>query len=430
MARYLEDLALLGVNYLMLLYPLINLRETDTAEKEAELARHAALIRAAHGLGMRCCEFVSANWGFMDRPEALKAAPNWDPHIRKGDTGPTLCMAKEGAQALVDRANRFLCQGLKDCGVDMVISWPYDEGGCGCENCSPWGGNGFLKATERAFAIAGEYFPSASRCVSTWVFDTPEAGEWKALEERLDEGDFCEYVLADSHTDFPRYPLERRLDKKVKLLNFPEISMWGLFPWGGWGATMLPERFARLYKQTQGLLSGGFPYSEGIYEDINAAVVERLYWNGDTDWTIVLREYASYEFGLNDPERFIRLVRLVEQTHTDAAEHGNADVEQAEEAYRLARGIDDLLPAWGKASWRWRQVYLRTMLDARRYRLAQQQKQKLQIGNEHGAQATDWTALLAGDEAVRAAFEELRKIYHCRRDSGDPYHARVSPLPL
>lgn len=56
--------------------------------------------------------------------------------------------------------------------------------------------------------MAGEYFPSASRCASTWVFDTPEAGEWKALEERLDEGDFCEYVPADSHTDFPRYPLE------------------------------------------------------------------------------------------------------------------------------------------------------------------------------------------------------------------------------
>ena len=44
------------------------------------------------------------------------------------------------------------------------------------------------------------------------------------------------------------------------MVNFPEVSMWGRSPWGGWGANPLPTRFEVLWKQTEGKVFGGMPY--------------------------------------------------------------------------------------------------------------------------------------------------------------------------
>ena len=42
-----------------------------------------------------------------------------------------------------------------------------------------------------------------------------------------------------------------------------------------------PSRFQRLWNQVKRVVEGGFPYSEGIYEDINKAVVVQFYWDRD-----------------------------------------------------------------------------------------------------------------------------------------------------
>lgn len=426
---YLEDLALLGVNWIMLCYPFIDLADAECEEARAELARHKKIITAAHGLGIRCCEILSANMGFLNYPERLGAKKNHDPLGRRADTGPTLCMALPESRELIDKVNRYLCEGLLDCGLDMAMTWPYDEGGCGCEQCTPWGASGFLRSSKRAFEIARSYFPEIKRCVSTWCFDTPEEGEWRALDASLRQEKWCDYILADSHTDFPAYPLEHDFGG-VKLLNFPEISMWGLYPWGGWGATMLPDRICRLYQQTCGKISGGFPYSEGIYHDVNVAVVLQIYRDGQADAPSALRQYARYEFGLNDPEPFLELVRCIEKTHTSVAEIGFCDLADAERAFALAEEINRTLPAWGRECWRWRIIYLRAMIDARRYRIAAAKtKSGIKIGNEHGLTASEWEVWLKEDTKIRAGFGELVEIFHCRPKADcDSLHGRVRPV--
>ena len=97
--------------------------------------------------------------------------------------------------------------------------------------------------------------------------------------------------MADSHTDFPRYPLERGVPGGLPLVNFPEISMWGQSPWGGYGANPLPARLERLWRQASGKLSGGFPYSEGIYEDINKVICARLCWDPDRPAIETVKEF-------------------------------------------------------------------------------------------------------------------------------------------
>ena len=430
MRRYMEDLALWGVNYIMLCYPMIDIPSMDDPESVLELKRHTELFGIAHSLGMKAAEILSVNSGFCDFPREWSAAKNNDPYVRRGDHGNMMCLSIPGVQELVDTYNEFVCTGLKSSGVDMFCVWPYDEGGCGCEDCAPWGVKGYLKGSKRAFEIARQHFPCADRLVSTWCFDTPYEGEWEALDRSLENGKWCDVILADSHEDYPRYPLDVHVPGDLPLINFPEISMWGLFPWGGWGATMLPERFSRLFEQTEGKLSGGFPYSEGIYEDINKVVVSQMYWTGKTDWKETLRRYARYEFGLENAEEFLSLVFLLEKTHTDVAEGKDVALEEAEEAYRLAREIDSLLPKWSKRSWRWRIIYLRALIDSRRYRIALEScRTKLAVGNEHGAKSTDWKALLRDDAPVQEAFRELISLFHCsERERDDIYHCRVRPM--
>ena len=62
----------------------------------------------------------------------------------------------------------------------------------------------------------------------------------------------------------------------LPLLNFPDISMYGQNPWGGYGANPHPGRLQQRWDETKKKLSGGFPYSEGIYEDINKVICAQL----------------------------------------------------------------------------------------------------------------------------------------------------------
>ena len=107
---------------------------------------------------------------------------------------------------------------------------------------------------------------------------------------------WADYVMADAHEDFPRYPLDEGVPGRLPLLNFPEISMWRQTPWGGYGADPLPARLQRLWNQTQGKLAGGTPYSEGIYEDLNKVICSQLYWKPDRPTMDTVREYAAFEY--------------------------------------------------------------------------------------------------------------------------------------
>ena len=124
--------------------------------------------------------------------------------------------------------------------------------------------------------MARSIFPSLKSIVSTWVFDKPvvNGSEYegmdsfiKAEKARSPSGaSNFSFAMVDDHGDFPRWPLDHGGGKLggLPLLNFPEISMWGRSPWGGWGANPLPTRFETLWRQTENSVLGGMPYSEGI----------------------------------------------------------------------------------------------------------------------------------------------------------------------
>ncbi len=238
----------------------------------------------------------------------------------------------------------------------------------------PWGSKGYLKITRKLAALAREKNPQVKIALSTWLFDCVEVeGEWAGLAEAFRmETPWVDYIMADSHTTYPAYLLTNPVPGNLPLLNFPEISMWGSSPWGGFGANPLPERFQNLWNSVKDKVAGGYPYSEGIFEDINKVIYSRFYWNSRQTALETLKEYVSFEFSAEDAEAIVSAILILEKNHglnrTGRSEQGKkfrtpAVDHCAEKAYQLLTKVDARLDERTRSAWRWRILLLRAMFD-------------------------------------------------------------------
>ncbi|MBR4940888.1 MAG: hypothetical protein IKZ19_02705, partial [Clostridia bacterium] len=383
MEEYLEDLALQGYNYLKLALG-SSAKIAGTPEHTAAVIRRNRLFTYASELGMDICLGVG-NFGFADSPKEIRATDTGHSFY-----GTEICTSNPAGLDYLEKKYRADFERLKDIKVKTVQFWSYDQGGCGCKNCFPYGVNGMFKLAERFVPMIKEYWPEAKIMWVTWEFDKYEnIGEWETLYKKINNGeaDFIDSFMADSHGSFPKYPLNHPLPGKVELVTFPEISMWGRAPWGGFGATPLLKRFSRLYGEVSHLSSGGILYSEGIFEDINKALYANMFSSGTNEIATTIEEYANYELGLPETslDDFKRFLELLEENHPGVVwverlnEHimdlfeplGDKPVWKkkgkvwgdTETPLALAKKLDALLPAWSKNSWRWRLLYLRAVID-------------------------------------------------------------------
>ena len=419
--RYVEDLALWGMSHLKLAFPIIHLTGWDDPEVDVMLERVAKYRRICQRLGVKIGVGYPPNQDFFLPREEFAGTPNRDDFGRKGDHGNNICPSKPGAtEYIMNNYDGFL-KHIAATPMDFFTYWPYDEGGCGCDECFPWGGNGYLRLCRAMAERARKAFPNIKLVLSTWVFDTPEAGEWEALSQSMREhGPWVDYILADAHEDFPRYPLDVEVPGGLPLVNFPEISMWGLGPWGGFGANPLPARFQRLWDQVKHVVRGGFPYSEGIYEDVNKTFELQFYWDPERTAEETLREYANYELPGAAWEDVLTLMQGIEANHVARAAGKPADLAMAEQALGAAHGIDKALAPAMRESWRWRILHIRAVLDRERYAA---------LAEQGWPDRYDSKDLLKDNAVAQEAFRELMTLFHCREeiDPAHPQHAWVRP---
>lgn len=378
--RYIEDMALWGINsiHMHLDYPMVD-AATASPEDFAVFSKTShAIASILRSLDLDLTTIGGENSAPGNMPEQFKAVPNKDP--RRGDNTWNVCPSKPGATDYLLSLRQQSLDRYADIPLSGFVYWPYDEGGCACEECSPWGGNGYVKLMEKMSRKNMAMYPGALNLVSTWVFDDDD---WEMFYKYLETQDWVDYLIVDSHEDFPRYPLEHPVPGGIPIVTFPEISMWGRYPWGGFGATALPNRLERLFRQVEGVVSGFQLYSEGIYEDINKIVVEGLYANPSKGSDDILEEYASYELPGIDTRDFKKFIHLLERTHKTRIEgrgltKGNyfsnfikegdsLELEEktsmAAEALELAKKLDSQILPSMKNCWRWRLLYLRAVID-------------------------------------------------------------------
>ncbi len=366
--RYVEDLGLWGFNTVVVWYDMHHFSGFDSPAATEFRGRLQAICSAARHIGLDVGLIRVANEGYANSPEAIRA----DVRGMRGATFPTdICTSLPAGRDYVLHDFGRLCDWSKVIEPKWVILWPYDSGGCGCEACQPWGSRGFVTASESLAALARQKLPGVRIIASTWLLDEHE---WQGLTDTFAANKpWADYVLCEGSA--------RPVPGGLPQVGFPEISMHETFPWGGFGATPLPRRAQDQWNVVKQLSRGGFPYSEGLFEDITKVVLSQLYWN-DRPVEETLREYAAFEYAPEVSEDIVQVITTLEQNHhwrwwPGELEGVKLDLDWfpsrgaapqadpgAEAAYETVQRVDARLSPQARQSWRWRLLYLRALLDA------------------------------------------------------------------
>ncbi len=410
--RYLEDLSLWGPNSFLVWFGMEEFNGINDPKAQAMLARLRAVLKTAKDLGLNASLGCICNEGYANSPVSLRADdstvnhPGYHADVTGGNRitnlGPELCPSKPGVTEMELGYCKEKFDVFKDIGLDYWSIWPYDNGGCTCSKCAPWGANGYLRMAEPVARAYRRAFPNGKVILSTWYFDRWAVGEWDGITAKFKakKPDWVDYILADNFEDYPRYPLDKGVPGGLPLLNFPDISMYGQYPWGGYGANPHPGRLQQRWNETKKNLSGGFPYSEGIYEDVNKVICTRLYWEPDRPAIETVRDYAAFEFSPEVADSVTSVVKLFEENH-----FRNKIGRSAVTACQLIDRADAKLTPQARSGWRWRLFCIRAAIDQEMYRNTQGQ------GRE---------------KVFRQAYEELMKISHA--ENAMPM-MRPAPIP-
>jgi len=409
--QYIEELGLWGLNAITVWFDRHHYASIQDPEAQAMIARLHTILETARRAGLKTGLLVLGNEAYHSSPLELRA--DWT----SGHDGcfknlahyhVEVCPSKPEGFDLLLKWHREVFSAFADLSLDFIWIWPHDQGGCSCAACAPWGGNGFLKIARPTVEIARGFFPKAEIILSTWYFDTMIEGEWAAFAKAMQaDSAWVDYVMAEFPGKFPDYILKNGVPAGLPLLGFPEISMYQNGPWGGFGANPLPRYLRAMWAEAGDLLSGGFPYSEGIFEDINKALVAWYYWNGGGDPSEALREYANLEFSSSEVEKIVRAIEMLETGNRrerrfngkaqwmPAADDPEGEEQfvihqtgEVETAFDLLQQVDGRLRPQQSSSWRWRILFLRGLID-----------RELVRNSFHSSQT------------VEDAFEELIRIY-------------------
>ncbi len=286
--RYVEELALWGCNALSVWFDMHQYAGIEDPAAQRMIDRLRRILQAAGAVGIRGGLTMLANEGYANSPEALRA--DWTAG-HDGYTSPPgghyhreICPSKPGGLDVILETRREMLEAFADLDIAYAWIWPYDQGGCTCSRCAPWGANGFLRTAEPVAGLVREVIPEAQVVLSTWYFDHFTTGEWEGLSRAFADGapPWVDLLLAgDYGGEFPPYLRQHGVPGSLPVVSFPEISMEGNFPWGGYGVNPRPSTWEAYERRHGALLAGGFPYSEGIFEDLNKVLTLQLGWDPD-----------------------------------------------------------------------------------------------------------------------------------------------------
>lgn len=371
-----EDLALRGCNSLLVWFDMHHFESMEDAGAQSLVKRLREILGYANKIGIGGSLTMISNEGFASSPTELRAEwqvqngyhaePDSHYHVE-------ICPSKAGGIEEILRARRAMLEYFADLKIDYVVYWPYDQGGCTCKDCAPWGANGFLKLLPHFKALIKEMMPQTEVIVSAWYFDRFTSGEWEGFTERLGDEMFADvpYILSFfANGELPPVLREKGMPEGVKFIEFPEISMWTCSPWGGYGASHLAEFLERNHGTGKSIYSGAYPYSEGIFEDANKFIELALYSGEHENAFDALRDYVRFEFCTDDEELYEAL-RLTERSLSrkrsrpgDYIKVTMNDTSEIEHVREVFEKYNSILPANITSSRNFRLFYLRALIDS------------------------------------------------------------------
>ncbi len=262
----------------------------------ARWQRKKANFCSAQALGMRCSLTITPNHVYLDQCRPELAAIEYDRMY-----GQTICPSKPEARSIILRNSERLLADLARSGVRLkgVAFAPYDCGGCACENCKPWIVT-FGKLAREIHAIALRYHPDVEMNLIGWWWTEEEHRQFADWADREAPGlakNLFLHILYDSTK-----PADVRLPKGCRRGAFVHIGYADQNnPEDNYGFTGPVIAPARIPKTLRSLATNGdvgfMAYSEGVFEDVNKALVAGLASGKFRTADEVLNAYARRYFG-------------------------------------------------------------------------------------------------------------------------------------
>jgi len=372
--EHIEDLALWGLNGVSTVFSCLNLTGWDDPNLPNMVKIVRCLMKTAKDLTLKTgIEF--SNVDFMNHRAELRA----DYKYLLSKAGNLICPSAEGGYEYIEELFSKILSLIDDIGLDFIVYIAYDEGGCSCDKCWPWAGKGYYDMTRRLTRFAKKRYPHLEFWLFTWYVGHGDdhKDEWPSLYNRLQEdaakGDnWADYLLLETRDYYEQvyYPTwHGQPTPYTKMLTFPDVSMTGLTPWGAFGTVCTPALMERWEKPFENHCNGGYLYTEGIWDDINKAVMLEIYWDRSYPTNETLKDYCRYEFPGLAEDDFVRLVKLIEvsQEATNRINASPCDLSDCQEAWELAEKMNNAASPALQQYWRWRIVYIRAYLDLVRY---------------------------------------------------------------
>jgi hypothetical protein len=328
--------------------------QVENAHVRATWDKEKALLRAAQDLGLKPGFVLSANDLYTNQVTSGIVAKGTDKGTDSWNRAPLACPSTKGGRAIILHNKENLFRDMTQAGIrlDNVLVFPYDTGGCFCDRCRPWILT-FMKLSEEIAGVLHRYHPSARCYVTDWHCTDNEA---EVITDYLNarKPSWLAGVWKDD-----RHPMDRfsEVDRRYSTLGFLDITMIG--GWGTIGANPFPNRLQSMFHDmVQAGISGYMAYSEGIFDDFNKALAERLAWDPSESLASFESEYSNYFFSSVIASDFKQMVSMMEDSWSNPL--GNWGMQTFMESGKDAARLNELTRQAGaklsdslRNSWRW-----------------------------------------------------------------------------
>ncbi|HEV8636444.1 MAG TPA: hypothetical protein VG370_19650 [Chloroflexota bacterium] len=262
------------------------------------LARKKAAFRAATDLGLGVNLIVTPNHVFVDqlKPELLA-------EISDRTLGQLICPSKPEARAIILENHDRLFRDLAENGVEVasITAGAYDFGGCACDRCNPWIVT-WAELVREVHDLARRRFPEVEPWLLTWWWQEDDYrlfGEWV---ERKTPGwtRAMVFQIQYGQTRMDEGPVPAGC-RKIAFVHIGYGDVAGdVDLYAKYGAPVAAKRLPETVAAIAAQGGVGFQaYSEGVFDDVNKAILGALSSGRARTADEALREYAGRYFGAN-----------------------------------------------------------------------------------------------------------------------------------
>ncbi|GAB6186609.1 hypothetical protein [Thermopirellula anaerolimosa] len=261
--------------------------------------RKKANYQAAQSLGFACDLIITPNHVYVDQCREDLAA------VQGGRIfGQLICPSNPEARRIIladyeDLFRDFAAAGVR---LSAVVTAPYDFGGCGCDRCRPWILT-FAQLSQEIHAVAERYHPGVELHMIGWWWEPEEHrmfAEW--ADEHMPGGVRRMYLhIPYGNTVTADVPLPRGCERSAFVHIGYADQAQPRDVYGHFGPVVAPNR---LEKTVRDLVASGctgvMAYSEGVFDDVNKALLAGLGSGEYASADEVLKAYARRYFGAEE----------------------------------------------------------------------------------------------------------------------------------